>query len=129
MSSHLLLTVQSAVLVAISLAILYPVVAYSRTVLHTEAIVALAASTLVFTVGSLVGQALGRPVVAEGIYLLSGIVLGLAVWLFAREFVRPGETAFGADDSASGSSSGFGDAVPDPAEGGFASATEDDDGE
>lgn len=130
MSSHVLLTVQTAVLVAISLAILYPVVAYSRSVLHTEAIVALAASTLLFTVGSLVEQALGRPVVAEGIYLLSAVAFGLAVWLFAREFVRPGETAFGEDDdSTSGSSSGFGDAVPDAAEGGFASATEDDDGE
>lgn len=127
--SHVLFTVQTAVLVAISLAILYPVVAYSRSVLHTEAIVALAASTLVFTVGSLVEQALGRPVAAEGIYLLSGIVLCLAVWLFAREFVRPGETAFGEDDSASGAASGFADVPSDAAEGGFASATEDDDGE
>ncbi|WP_053946989.1 hypothetical protein [Halolamina sediminis] len=130
MSSHLLLTVQTAVLVTISLAILYPVVAYSRSVLHTEAIVALAASTLVFTVGSLVEQALGRPVVAEGIYLLSGIVLGLAVWLFAREFVRPGETAFGADDDpAQGPPSEFTDVRSDAAEGGFAGATEEDDGE
>ncbi|MFD1526366.1 hypothetical protein, partial [Halolamina salina] len=61
MTSHALLTVQTVVLVTISLAILYPVVAYSRSVLHTEAIVALAASTLVFTVGSLVEQAPGRP--------------------------------------------------------------------
>ncbi|WP_435117947.1 hypothetical protein [Halolamina sp. C58] len=128
--NHVLFTVQTAVLVTISLAILYPVVAYSRSVLHTEAIVSLAASMLVFTAGSLVEQALGYPVAAEGIYLLSGVVLALAVWLFAREFVRPGETAFEeGDDTTSGGSAGFGDAVPDAAEGGFASAPEDDDGE
>ncbi|GAB7014139.1 hypothetical protein ACFQEQ_15265 [Halolamina salina] len=129
MTSHALLTVQTVVLVTISLAILYPVVAYSRSVLHTEAIVALAASTLVFTVGSLVEQALGRPVAAEGIYFLSCLALALAVWLFAREFVRPGETGFGTDDDTTPSrASGFGDAH-DTTGGGFAAATEEDDGE
>ncbi|QKY20980.1 hypothetical protein B4589_011565 [Halolamina sp. CBA1230] len=130
MSSHLLLTVQTAVLIGISLAVLYPVVAYSRSVLHTEAIVALALSTFAFTVGSVIEQALGRPVVAEGIYLLSAVAFGLAVWLFAREFVRPGETAFGVDDDPEpGSMPGFADASEEPAEGGFADASEEADGE
>ena len=130
MSSHLLLTVQTVVLVTISLAILYPVVAYSRSVLHTEAIVALAASTLAFTAGSLVEQALGRPVVAEGVYLISAVAFGIAVWLFAREFVRPGEPSFGDDGGpAPGSTPEFADVTDDAIEGGFADARGDDDGE
>lgn len=127
MTAHLL-TIQTVVLVVVSLAVLYPVVAYSRSVLHTEAIVALALSTFVFTVGSVVEQGLGHPVAAEGIYLLSAVAFGLAVWLFAREFVRPGATGFG-DDTASwgdgaASEGGFAEAAE-----GFANATEGEDGE
>lgn len=131
MSGHLL-TIQTVVLVAVSLAVLYPVIAYSRSVLHTEAIVALALSTFAFTVGSVVEQGLGRPVAAEGIYLLSAVVFGVAVWLFAREFVRPGETAFGGDTAAGGdetaSRGGFA-AASEEFDGGFANASEGEDGE
>lgn len=51
MSVHVLAT-QTVVLVVVSLAILYPVVAYARTLLYTNAVMLLAASVLVFTAGS-----------------------------------------------------------------------------
>ena len=135
-----LLLFQTALLVAISLAVLYPVVAHSRSVLHTEAIVMLAVSTFAFTVGSVVEQGMGMAVAAEGVYLFSAVLFGASVWLFAREFVRTGEASFGAGDGPAPShGTGFGD-VPDDeggdgfaaaseSVGGFADATEGDDGE
>jgi hypothetical protein len=123
MSGHGLLLFQTALLVAISLAVLYPVVAHSRSVLHTEAIVTLAVSTLVFTVGSLAEQGLGNTVAAEGIYLCSAVLFGASVWLFAREFVRSGEASFEVgDEPAPSSGSGFPDVPDDDSEGGFTEA-------
>lgn len=136
-----LLVFQTVLLVAISLSVLYPVVAHSRSVLHTEAIVTLAVSTLVFTVGSLAEQGLGNTVAAEGIYLCSAVLFGASVWLFAREFVRAGEASFGVGDGpAPSSGSEFPDVPDDAGESGFAEsagstdadfadATEETDGE
>lgn len=125
MSTHALVLIQTVVLVGISLAIIYPVVAYSRSVLHTDAIVALAASTMAFTAGAVIEQGLGMAVAAEGVYLLSAVSFGGSVWLFAREFVSPGESGFGADDGpAPGAGPRFADASESRAEGGFAEASE-----
>ncbi|MFW5934399.1 MAG: hypothetical protein ACOCQL_00955 [Halolamina sp.] len=123
MSIHVL-AVQTAVLVAVSLAILYPVVAYARTLLHTEAVVLLAASVLVFTAGSLFEEGLGMTTVSEGTYLLSCLLFAGSVWLFAREFVRLGEPSFHADDGPTA-----GEFERSPGGQGFAGATEGDDGE
>jgi hypothetical protein len=118
-----LLLFQTTLLVAISLSILYPVVAHSRSVLHTEAIVILAVSTFAFTVGSVVEQGMGMAVAAEGVYLFSAALFGASMWLFAREFVRPGEASFDADGGpAPSSGSGFANPSDDAAEGGFAEA-------
>ena len=120
-----LLLFQTALLAAISLAVLYPVVAYSRSVLHTEAIVMLAVSTFVFTVGSVVEQGMGMVAAAEGIYLFSAVLFVGSVWLFAREFVRAEESSFGAGDGpAPSSGSGFAEAPEDAAGGGFVDAPE-----
>ena len=135
-----LLLFQTTLLVAISLAVLYPVIAHSRSVLHTEAIVMLAVSTFAFTVGSVVEQGMGMAVAAEGVYLFSAVLFGASVWLFAREFVRTGEASFGAGDGhAPSHGSGFAEGSDDRADdgfaaasesvGGFADATEGDDGE
>ncbi|GAB7094110.1 hypothetical protein JCM30237_12620 [Halolamina litorea] len=125
MSTHALVLVQTALLVGISLAIIYPVVAYSRSVLHTEAIVTLAASMLTFTAGALIEEAMGMAVVAEGVYFLSAVSFGGSVWLFAREFVSPGESGFGADDGPEpGAGPRFSDVSESRAEGGFAEASE-----
>lgn len=125
------LLVQTAVLVFVSLAVLYPVVAYARTLLYTGAVAMLAASLLVFTAGSLAEGGLGMVAAAEGIYLLSALCFAAAVWLFAREFVRI-DGGFAVDDTTPGESSGFADA--DTTESGatesrFGDATEGKDGE
>ncbi|KPN30137.1 hypothetical protein SY89_00860 [Halolamina pelagica] len=130
MSVHVL-AAQTVVLVVVSLAILYPVVAYARTLLYTEAVTLLAASVLVFTAGSVLQGGLGMVTAAEGTYLLSCLCFAGSVWLFAREFVRVGDSSFDTDDTP-GSSPGFDGAttgVPSPSEEGFAGATEGDDGE
>jgi hypothetical protein len=123
MSGHGLLLFQTVLLVAISLSVLYPVVAYSRSVLHTEAIVMLAVSTFAFTVGSVVEQGMGMVVAAEGVYLFSAVLFAAAIWLFAREFVRSGEASFeDGDDLPPNTASGFTDVPDDGAEEGFAAA-------
>jgi|AntRauTorcE11898_2_1112593.scaffolds.fasta_scaffold03534_6 hypothetical protein len=122
------LVAQTVVLVAISLAILYPVVAYARTLLYTEAVTMLATSLLVFTAGSIVEEGLGMVTASEGIYLLSALCFAAATWLFAREFVRPGSGGFDVDDTASRASTGFDGAADvdagdiDASKGGFSSA-------
>lgn len=132
--SHVLVA-QTTVLIAVSLAVLYPVVAYARTLLYTEAVTMLSASLLVFTAGSLVEESLGRVAASEGIYLLSALCFAGAVWLFAREFVRIDSDAFDVDDAGSGASLGFADAGDidagdvdagdiDASGGGFSSATQ-----
>lgn len=130
MSAHGVLFVQTVVLVVVSLAVLYPVVAYARTLLYTDAVAMLSASLLVFTAGSLVEEGLGMVTASEAIYLLSALCFAAAVWLFAREFVRIGSGSFAADEATS---SGFADATdatePRAAEGGFGTATEGEDGE
>ncbi|NHX35068.1 MULTISPECIES: hypothetical protein [Halolamina] len=129
MSVHVL-AAQTAVLVVVSLAILYPVVAYARTLLYTDAVSLLAASVLVFTAGSVLEEGLGMTTASEGTYLFSCLCFAASVWLFAREFVRVGGSSFDADDAPA--SSGFGGETgdaPSPSEQGFAGATEGDDGE
>lgn len=130
MSIHVL-AVQTAVLVVVSLAILYPVVAYAQTLLHTDAVSLLAASVLVFTAGAVLEEGLGTTTAAEGIYLLSSLCFAGSVWLFAREFVRVSGSSFDADDAAP-ASSGFDRATREPPSTGgqgFADATEEDDGQ
>lgn len=127
--SHILLA-QTAVLVAVSLAILYPVVAYARTLLYTGAVTMLAASLLVFTGGSIVEEGLGLIAASEGLYLLSALCFAGAVWLFAREFVRIDSGGFDVEAANPGASPGFADTVDaDDAEGGFGRTTEGEDGE
>jgi hypothetical protein len=130
MSVHVL-AAQTVVLVVVSLAILYPVIAYAQTLLYTDAVTLLAASVLVFTAGSVLEGGLGMVTAAEGTYLLSSLCFAGSVWLFAREFVRVGDPSFDADDTP-GASPGFDGAttgVPSTSEQGFAGATEGDDGE
>lgn len=127
MSVHVL-AAQTVVLVVVSLAILYPVVAHARTLLYTEAVTLLAASVLVFTAGSVLEGGLGMVTAAEGTYLLSCLCFAGSVWLFAREFVRLNDSSFEVADDAPGMASGL-DGGPSPTEQGFAGATEGDDGE
>lgn len=124
--SHVLIA-QTVVLVAVSLAILYPVVAYARTLLYTEAVTMLAASLLVFTAGSIVEEGIGLIAASEGLYLLSALCFAGAVWLFAREFVRIDSGGFDVEAASAGASTGFADT--DGAEGGFGRTTEGEDGE
>jgi len=127
-----ILTAQTVVLVAVSLAVLYPVVAYARTLLYTEAVTMLSASLLVFTIGSVVDEGLGMVTASEGIYLLSSLCFAAAVWLFAREFVRINEGSFAVDDSISSGPSGFADAdttATDTVTEGFGNAPEGEDGD
>lgn len=127
MTTHLL-AVQTIVLVAVSLAVLYPVVAYARTLLYTDAVTLLAASLLVFTAGSVLEEGLGMTTASEGVYLLSCLCFAGSVWLFAREFVRVNEPSFTVD--ASDTSSGFVEETGNESAGrGFAGATEGEDGE
>ncbi|MBP1986230.1 hypothetical protein [Halolamina salifodinae] len=127
--SHILIA-QTVVLVAVSLAVLYPVVAYARTLLYTEAVAMLAASLLVFSAGSLVEEGLGMVTPAEGVYLLSALCFAGAAWLFAREFIRIDSGGFDADDATPGASPGFAEAADtDGIEGGFGATTEGEDGE
>lgn len=128
-----LLVAQTAVLVVVSLAVLYPVVAYARTLLYTNAVAMLAASLLVFTSGSLAEEGLGMATASEGLYLLSCLCFAGSVWLFAREFVRIDAGSFAIEDGTSpGDSRGFAAAATERSVGtdhGFADATEGDDGE
>ena len=128
-----ILAAQTVVLVAVSLAVLYPVVAYARTLLYTEAVTMLSVSLLVFTIGSVVDEGLGMVTASEGIYLLSSLCFATAVWLFAREFVRINEGSFAVDDSISvDGPSGFADAdttATDTVTEGFGNAPEREDGD
>ena len=130
MSVHVFL-IQTAILVVVSLAVLYPVVAYAGAVLHTEAVSLLALSVFVFTVGSVLEEAMGMATASEGVYLLSSLCFAGSVWLFAREFLRVTDPSFGAGDGRE-ESAGF-DSAPAggsaATEGGFADATEGSDGE
>lgn len=84
----LALLVQTAILVALSLAVIYPVVAYARHVMHAEAIALLATALLVFTVSTLIEAFTGMQALAEGVHALSNVAFAAAIWLFAREFIR-----------------------------------------
>ena len=106
--SETFLLAQTVVLVLLSLFILYPVVAHAQNVMHTDAIVLLAVSLLVFTASSLVEELLGLVVIAELIHTVSDVTFVSAIWLFAREFV--GRDGGFDDDRISGYEGGFEDA-------------------
>lgn len=86
--SRAFLAAQTVLLVVLSLGLLYPVVAHAQNVMHTRAVVLLAASLLVFTGSSVVEQFVAIPALAEGLHALADLAVAAALWLFAREFIR-----------------------------------------
>ncbi len=122
-----LLTVQTVALIVLTLLILYPVAAYAQNVMHTEAVVALAVTLLLFTVSSIVKH-LGFRLAGELIHLATDVALLTSVWLFAREFIRT-DAGFDRSTGVTGppgtgaDSGGFG--AGDPDAGGFADADDE----
>lgn len=83
---------QTATLVAASLLLAYPVVAYARNVAHTRGLLlltgALVAMTLTYVVYFLFDMAL----VSGVLDLTAALLLAAGVWEFARPFVDFGES-------------------------------------
>lgn len=109
--NHGLLFAQTVVLVVLSATILYPVVAYARNVMHTWAIVLLAATLLIFTASAVVEQFTPYVALSEGIHAVSDLTFLGAFWLFARDFVRtspePFEPGRGGDAPSFDETGGF----------------------
>jgi len=92
--------IQTALLLAATSLLVYPVVAYARNVAYTEGLVGLAAGLTLMTVGNLVGflpEATVRAVVplvsvhplvwSALLNLLAGVCGTVGVYFFAREFL------------------------------------------
>ena len=111
MNVELVLLGQTVVLVTLSLLLVYPVYAHAQNVMHTWGIVLLAATMLVFTTSSLVGQFTPYVALAEAIHAVSDLTLFAALYLFAREFIRPAGTEEFETPPAAREGGGFEDAA------------------
>lgn len=89
---------QAVVLVATTVLIVYPVVAYARNVAYTEAFVFLALSLVSLTVVGILDFLFAAHTPANVVRLLGGAFAFAGVWFFARDFIHVG-----------GSSDRFGD--------------------
>lgn len=87
------LVAQTTVLVAASLLLIYPVIAYSQNVAHTRGMLLLAGSFLVLTAAYVTSFVLDLDLVSTGLDLLSTVLLAFGTWEFARPFV-----SFGSED-------------------------------
>jgi uncharacterized membrane protein len=110
--------VQIAALLAASILLIYPTVAYARNVAYTEGLVGLATGFVLLTVSNTLGTLIDNDVIAPAIESTAGIrsimnlgasvVATIGIYYFARQFVRTSATQFeAADEETSG---GFEDA-------------------
>lgn len=79
---------QTAVLVAATALLAYPVVAYARNVAHPRGLLLLAGSFGTLTATYVATFVFSAPVVSSALDLLSAVLAALGTWEFARPFVR-----------------------------------------
>lgn len=82
--------VRVAVLLAVALGLLVPVLKYSRRVLHTHAIYSGTLTVFVLAASVVVQSTAGRGVASEGLQLVAAASMLGTCWLFAREHVETG---------------------------------------
>lgn len=115
---QVLRTVQIAALLATSLMLIYPVVAYARNVAYTEGFVGLATGFVLLTVSNTLSILIDNDVLApelESSVAVTGIVnLGasvaatIGIYYFARQFIRTNASSF--ETTEPEGSGGFDDA-------------------
>lgn len=69
--------------------VLYPLVTHPANVLHSTAVIALAASLLLLTVGTVALVALSAPAIANGFMVAATLSFAWSQWLLCREFAVP----------------------------------------
>lgn len=110
--------VQIAALLAASLLLVYPVVAYARNVAYTEGLVGLATGFVLLTVSNTLGVLIDYDVVGASIEstaairsimnLGASVVATIGIYYFARQFIRTSAPTF--DTTEPEGSEGFDDA-------------------
>lgn len=84
--ASVLFTIQTAVLVAASLLMLYPVLAYAHNVAYTRELQLLSASFVLLACAYVGGVTLESPLVSNVFDLLSALTAFLAMWRLAARF-------------------------------------------
>ena len=82
---------QTAMLVATSLLLAYPVVAYARNVAYTRGLLLLAGAFFVVTAAYATTFWLDQSLVSEVLDLTAALLAAAGVWHFARPYVRLGD--------------------------------------
>jgi hypothetical protein len=110
--------VQIAALLAASLLLVYPTIAYAQNVAYTEGLVGLATGFVLLTVSNTLGILIDHDVLAPAIEstaairaimnLGASVVATIGIYYFARQFIRTKATDFGTTDEEY--SGGFEDA-------------------
>jgi hypothetical protein len=114
----LLGALQIAALLAASILLVYPTVAYAQNVAYTEGLVGLATGFVLLTVSNALGTLIDNDVIAPAIEstaairsimnLGASVVATIGIYYFARQFIRTTATGFESTDEES--SRGFEDA-------------------
>lgn len=81
---------QTTVLVAATLLLMYPVIAYRQNVAHTRGMLLLAGSFLVLTATYVTSFVFGLNLVSAALDLISTLFLIFGTWEFARPFISFG---------------------------------------
>lgn len=114
----LLGALQIAALLAASILLVYPTVAYAQNVAYTEGLVGLATGFVLLTVSNALGTLIDNDVIAPAIEstaairsimnLGASVVATIGIYYFARQFIRTTATGFESTDEER--SGGFEDA-------------------
>lgn len=83
-----LLLVQTILLVVTSGFLLYPVLAYSRNVVHRTGVICLSISFFLLTISYALSFVLHRPVLSSITDFTSASFAATGLWFFARSFIR-----------------------------------------